>query len=121
MPYIYPTPNMNMALPKHTLHMLNVYHKGYVMSIWENVNIQQLKHLQLLIVESSLQQLNPLYTPVYIPRQLATRDGSQSAQPHNTGMFPSHIAFHGLVPHALGLYGYALLYILPVPHVTFCN
>jgi hypothetical protein len=44
--------------------------------LWENFYMQQLNHLQLIIDEQSPQKLNPLYTVGYIPRHLATRDGS---------------------------------------------
>jgi hypothetical protein len=37
--------------------------------------MQQLNHLQLIVDEQSPQELNPLYTLGYIPRQLTTLDG----------------------------------------------
>jgi hypothetical protein len=61
---------------ENTLHMLKSCHKGNLMNIWEKFYMQQLHHLQLLIDEQSPQELNPLYTLGYIPRLLATLDGS---------------------------------------------
>jgi hypothetical protein len=72
--YIYNTQHA-YGPPEQTLHMLKTCHKRNLMNMWENC-MQQLNHLQILIDEQPPQELNPLYTLGYNPRQLATLDGS---------------------------------------------
>jgi hypothetical protein len=62
-----------------------------------------------------------LYTPGHIPHNWPHRT-SYNPQTPITQVCSPFIQFSVVfIPHILGLHGSALLYILPTPHVIFCD